>query len=113
MCPPDGHYVAGTTSTLTEALTSGCRWMVTSWVPTLRIGSGRWIRFRSTSTPAVCWMASATSFVPWNPTRTGFDIDKQKWELYHVDEDFSQANDRAAANPQKLRYVASVLGVDA
>lgn len=49
------------------------------------------------------WMASALSFVPWTPIRTGFDIDKQKWELYNVDEDFSQANDLAATNPQKLR----------
>ena len=49
------------------------------------------------------WMASATSFAPWNPNRANFDIDKQKWELYNIDEDFSQANDLAAKNPQKLR----------
>jgi arylsulfatase A-like enzyme len=49
------------------------------------------------------WMASALAFAPWQPIRTGFDPDKQKWELYNVKEDFSQANDLAAANPQKLR----------
>lgn len=49
------------------------------------------------------WMASTISFPPWQPVRTGFDLDKQKWELYNVNEDFSQANDLAAANPQKLR----------
>jgi arylsulfatase A-like enzyme len=49
------------------------------------------------------WMASALSFPPWQPVRTGFDPDKQKWELYNIREDFSQANDLAAANPQKLR----------
>jgi arylsulfatase len=49
------------------------------------------------------WMASAISFVPWNPTRAGFDIDRQKWELYHIDRDFSQADDLGSANPQKLR----------
>jgi arylsulfatase A-like enzyme len=49
------------------------------------------------------WMASALSFPPWQPVRTGFDPDKQKWELYNISEDFSQANDLAAANPQKLR----------
>jgi arylsulfatase len=59
------------------------------------------------------WMASAMSFVPWNPNRTGFDIDKQKWELYHVDEDFSQANDLAAENPQKLRELEDLWWVEA
>src|SRR4051794_19860166 len=48
------------------------------------------------------WMASATSFVPWNPNRAGFDIDKQKWELYHVEKDFAQAEDLAAKHPEKL-----------
>jgi arylsulfatase A-like enzyme len=49
------------------------------------------------------WMASAIAFPPWEPNRTGFDIDKQKWELYNIDQDFSQADDLAALNPQKLR----------
>src|SRR5262245_30275025 len=49
------------------------------------------------------WMVSAISFVPWQPVRGEFDPDKQKWELYNIDEDFSQANDLAASNPQKLR----------
>jgi arylsulfatase len=48
-------------------------------------------------------MASAASFEPWNPNRAAFDIDQQKWELYDIAEDFSQANDLAASNPQKLR----------
>ena len=41
-------------------------------------------------------MASALSFVPWDPNRGEFDPDKAKWELYNIDEDFSQANDLAA-----------------
>jgi arylsulfatase len=49
------------------------------------------------------WMASAISFAPWQPIRTGFDPDKQKWELYNIDQDFTQATDLAATNPQKLR----------
>jgi arylsulfatase A-like enzyme len=49
------------------------------------------------------WMASAIAFAPWEPNRTGFDPDKQQWELYHVDEDFSQATNLAAVHPQKLR----------
>ncbi|MBB4802600.1 arylsulfatase [Flavobacterium nitrogenifigens] len=59
------------------------------------------------------WMASAMSFVPWNPNRAGFDPDKQKWELYKVDEDFSQANDLAAKNPQMLRQLQDMWWVEA
>ena len=32
------------------------------------------------------WMASSPSFVPWNPNRSGFDLDKAPWELYKIDE---------------------------
>jgi arylsulfatase len=49
------------------------------------------------------WIASSLSFVPWQPVRTGFDIDKAKWELYNIDQDFSQADDLATKNPDKLR----------
>jgi arylsulfatase len=59
------------------------------------------------------WMASAISFAPWEPNRTGFDPDKQKWELYHVDEDFSQADDLAASNPAKLRELQDLWWVEA
>jgi arylsulfatase len=58
-------------------------------------------------------MASALSFPPWQPVRTGFDPDKQKWELYHVTEDFSQANDLAAQNPQKLRELQDLWWAEA
>jgi arylsulfatase A-like enzyme len=59
------------------------------------------------------WMASALSFPPWQPVRTGFDPDKQKWELYNVKEDFSQANDVATANPQKLRELQDLWWAEA
>jgi arylsulfatase len=59
------------------------------------------------------WMASAMSFAPWEPNRTGFDPDKQKWELYNIDQDFSQADDLAAANPQKLRELQNLWWVEA
>lgn len=59
------------------------------------------------------WMASAVSFVPWNPNRDNFDPDKQKWELYNIDEDFSQANDLAAKNPEKLRQLQDLWWVEA
>ena len=31
-----------------------------------------------------------------------------KWELYNIDEDWSQANDLAAANPQKLEEMKAL-----
>ena len=59
------------------------------------------------------WFASAMSFAPWNPNRETFDPDKQKWELYNIDEDFSQANDLAAKNPEKLRQLQDLWWVEA
>jgi arylsulfatase len=59
------------------------------------------------------WMASAISFPPWQPNRTGFDVDKQKWELYNIEQDFSQAVDLAAENPQKLRELQDLWWAEA
>ena len=59
------------------------------------------------------WMASAVSVPPWNPNVTKFDPDQQKWELYNIEEDFSQANDLAAKNPQKLRELQDLWWVEA
>jgi arylsulfatase len=59
------------------------------------------------------WFASAMSFEPWNPNRENFDPDKQKWELYNIDEDFSQATDLAAKNPEKLRQLQDLWWVEA
>jgi hypothetical protein len=58
-------------------------------------------------------MASALSFPPWQSVRGKFDPDKQKWELYKIDEDFSQANDVAQANPEKLRQLQDLWWVEA
>ncbi|HTF20533.1 MAG TPA: sulfatase-like hydrolase/transferase [Chryseolinea sp.] len=59
------------------------------------------------------WMASAVSFAPWDPNRGDFDPDKQKWELYNIDEDFSQANDLASQQPEKLRQMEDLWWVEA
>src|SRR5262249_23515150 len=59
------------------------------------------------------WMASALSFVPWNPVHEAFDPDKQKWELYNIKQDFSQANDLAGSNPQKLRELQDLWWAEA
>jgi arylsulfatase A-like enzyme len=59
------------------------------------------------------WMASSRSFVPWQPTREGFDPDKAKWELYNVADDFTQANDLATQQPEKLRQLQDLWWVEA
>jgi len=60
------------------------------------------------------WMASAPSFVPWEPVRDpNWDPDTQIWELYKIDEDFSQANDLAAQHPDKLRELQDLWWVEA
>lgn len=60
------------------------------------------------------WMASAPSFAPWIPTRpTDWSPDKQVWELYKLDGDFSQAHDVAAEHPDKLRELQDLWWVEA
>ena len=54
------------------------------------------------------WYACAFGpFVPWDTPSTAkrlaeWDINTEPWELYHLEDDFSQANDLAAAHPDKL-----------
>ncbi|MEJ2816121.1 arylsulfatase [Caulobacter sp. CCG-8] len=60
------------------------------------------------------WMASAPSFVPWQPTRDeNWNPDKAVWELYKVDEDFSQARDLAKDHPDKLRELQDLWWAEA
>ena len=61
------------------------------------------------------WMASAfRGRAPWNirkPLATS-PLD-DRWELYHLDEDFSQAHDLAASQPQKLQELRDLFNVEA
>lgn len=60
------------------------------------------------------WMASSPSFIPWDPNRDeNWDPDKAVWELYKVDEDFSQATDLAKDNPVKLRELQDLWWAEA
>jgi len=47
------------------------------------------------------WVAATKHRTPWAGAPDG-PLDQDKWELYHVTEDFSQANDLAASNNDKL-----------
>ena len=53
------------------------------------------------------WVAAAKHRTPWANAPDG-PLDQDKWELYHVAEDFSQANDLAAANPEKLKELQAL-----
>jgi arylsulfatase A-like enzyme len=59
------------------------------------------------------WMASVISIIPWEAVHKDVDLDKQKWELYNIDKDFSQAVDLAATNPQKLRELQDLWWAEA
>ncbi|WP_439136358.1 arylsulfatase, partial [Pseudomaricurvus sp.] len=48
------------------------------------------------------WWAGSRSFDPWNPIRGEFNPLTAEWELYNLDEDFSQANNLADKYPEKL-----------
>jgi arylsulfatase len=59
------------------------------------------------------WMLSSIAFVPWEPNRGEFDPDKATWELYKIEEDFSQAHDLAQKYPEKLRQMQDMWWVEA
>jgi arylsulfatase len=63
------------------------------------------------------WIASTTPMrLPWakaTPGAAGADPDDFKWELYHVAEDFSQANNIAAQNPDKLKELQDIFDKEA
>ena len=51
------------------------------------------------------WVACTTPpIAPWNPNSLDVDpITGYRWELYHVDEDFTQADDLAERYPDRLK----------
>jgi arylsulfatase A-like enzyme len=58
------------------------------------------------------WAASRTS-VPWDGLVAPANPDTATWELYHLDEDFSQANDLAAKHPDKVRQLDALWWAEA
>jgi len=59
------------------------------------------------------WMAATRHGIPWKTAgqETGFDSDV--WELYHLDKDFTEANDLASQNPAKLKELQGAFDVEA
>jgi arylsulfatase len=62
------------------------------------------------------WFASAFGpRIPWVPGRpdiANWDPEKDVWELYHIDEDWSQAKDLAAEMPDKLEAMKTLFMVE-
>ena len=49
------------------------------------------------------WFASTTpTRLPWSGVGIDMDVQTAKWELYNIDQDFSQADDLAKQMPEKL-----------
>jgi arylsulfatase len=46
--------------------------------------------------------------VPWNVVGRKGDFRDAPWELYHIEDDFSEADDLAAKNPQKLKQLQAL-----
>ncbi|MBI4768567.1 MAG: arylsulfatase, partial [Deltaproteobacteria bacterium] len=51
--------------------------------------------------------------VTYHSMRKAGNFDNEKWELYHLDEDFSECNDLAETEPQKLRELIEMWWAEA
>jgi arylsulfatase len=58
------------------------------------------------------WQIDPAALAKFGPGG-GWDPDKDKWELYHIDEDFSQAHDLAAKHPEKLAELKALFWEEA
>jgi arylsulfatase len=54
------------------------------------------------------WVACSRFGVPWNIAGRGDDFPKAPWELCHIESDFSQGDDLAAKNPDKLKELKAL-----
>ena len=54
------------------------------------------------------WIACAQHTFPWRQDYAPGHWENDRWELYHLDEDFSEANDLATAHPEKLAELQAI-----
>lgn len=59
------------------------------------------------------WIAAAQHTFPWRQDYAPGNWDNDKWELYNLDDDFSEANDLAAAYPEKLAELKKIFEEEA
>jgi arylsulfatase len=58
------------------------------------------------------WWAGVLEGLPWEPTKK-LDLEASRWELYHLEQDFTQARDLATEQPQKLREMKELFMAEA
>ena len=49
------------------------------------------------------WVATSQFGLPWDASTRAADFTKAPWQLYNIEADFSEADDLAAKNPEKLK----------
>jgi hypothetical protein len=54
------------------------------------------------------WIACAQHTLPWRQDLAPGNWDADRWELYHLDEDFSESNDLAAVYPERLEALKQI-----
>jgi len=54
------------------------------------------------------WVAATRHSIPWLMGGPNPPLSQDVWELYHVADDFSEANDLAATNPAKLKELQAL-----
>jgi arylsulfatase A-like enzyme len=59
------------------------------------------------------WIACAQHTLPWRQDLAPAHWEKDKWELYNIDEDFSESNDLAAKMPDKLAEMKALFDEEA
>ncbi|OCC25600.1 arylsulfatase [Croceicoccus estronivorus] len=59
------------------------------------------------------WMASARHHIPWLLHEENKPFSEDKWELYNLDKDFSQATDLATRYPEKLKAMQALFESEA
>jgi arylsulfatase A-like enzyme len=59
------------------------------------------------------WIAAAQHTLPWRQDLAPGHWDDDKWQLYNIDEDFSEANNLAAKNPEKLAELKKLFDEEA
>ena len=59
------------------------------------------------------WLAAARHGLPWELLGRRGDFENDRWELYDLSNDFSEANDLAATRPDKLRELQAIFEAEA
>ncbi|GGF27742.1 arylsulfatase [Subtercola lobariae] len=59
------------------------------------------------------WTAVTKHATPWEFSGRSEDIDSDVWELYDTNTDWTQANDLAASNPEKLKALQRLFDLEA